>query len=83
MEISSLTDGTRIKLRIIDIQGGHYGIVLETQKRHNVLYLGEARGNKLGVIFLEDKRKTLLLQSHQESSRKQLSQVEGSADSRI
>ena len=56
MEISSLTDGTRIKLRIIDIQGGHYGIVLETLKRHNVLYLGEARGNKLGVIFLEDKK---------------------------
>ena len=35
LEITSSTDGTRIQIQMIDTQGGHYQIVLETQKRHN------------------------------------------------
>ena len=69
LEISSLTDGTRIQLQMIDTQGGHYGIVLETQKKHNVLYLDDALGDELGVFFLEDKEEELFLfQIHQKSS---------------
>ena len=30
LEITSLTDSTRIQIQMIDTQGGHYGIVLET-----------------------------------------------------
>ena len=41
LEITSLTDGTRIQIQMIDTQGGHYWIVLETPKRHNLLYLQE------------------------------------------
>ena len=44
---------------MIDTQGGHYGIVLEIQKKHNVLYLEDALGDKLGVLFLEDKEEEL------------------------
>ena len=51
LEITSLTDGTRILIQIIDTQGGHYGIVLETHKKHNVLYLEDALGEELGVFF--------------------------------
>ena len=59
LEISSLTDGTRIQLQLIDTQGGHYGIVLETQKKNNVLYLEDALGDEMGVLFLEDKEEEL------------------------
>ena len=45
LEVSSLTDGTRIQLEMIDTQGGHYGIVLETQKKNNVLYVEDALGD--------------------------------------
>lgn len=38
---------------------GHYGIVLETQKMHNVLYLEDALGDKFVVLFLEDREKEL------------------------
>ena len=46
---------------MIDTEGGHYGIILETQKRNtsNVLYLEDALGNELGVQFLEDKQEEL------------------------
>ena len=40
---------------MVDTQGGHYGIVLETQKRNNVLQLEDALGDEMGVLFLEDK----------------------------
>ena len=39
LDVSSLTDDTRLQLEMIDTQGGHYGIVLETQKKRDVLYL--------------------------------------------
>ena len=47
LEITSLTDGIRIQMQMIDTQGGHYGIVLETQKKHNVLYLEDGQGENL------------------------------------
>ena len=59
LEVSSLTDGTRIQLEMIDTQGGHYGIVLEIQKKNNLLYLEDALGDEMGVIFLEDKEEEL------------------------
>ena len=57
LEVTSLTDGTRVQIQMIDTQGGHYGIVLETQKKQNVLYLEDALGYELGILFLEDKKK--------------------------
>ena len=42
---------------MIETQRGYYGIVLETQKKHNVLYLEDALGDEMGVLFLEDKEK--------------------------
>ena len=44
---------------MIDTQGGHYEILLETQKKHNVLYLEDALGDELGILFLEDKEEEL------------------------
>ena len=44
---------------MIDTQGGHYGVVLETQNQQNVLYLEDALGDELGVLFLEDKEEEL------------------------
>ena len=44
---------------MIDTQGGHYGIILETQKKHNFLYLEDALGDEMGVLFLEDKEEEL------------------------
>ena len=44
---------------MIDKEGGHYAIVLETQKKKNILYLEDALGDKLGVLFLEDKEEEL------------------------
>ena len=59
LEITSLTDGTRIQIQMIDTQGGHYGIVLEAQKKHNILYLEDALEDELGILFLEDKEQEL------------------------
>ena len=44
---------------MIDTKGGHYGIILETQHKKNVLYLEDALGDELGVLFLEDKEEEL------------------------
>ena len=60
LEITSNTDGLRMKVKIIDTEGGRYAILLETQKKMpNVLYLEYALGDELGVLFLEDKEKEL------------------------
>ena len=59
LEITSKTDGSRIQVRMIDTKGGHYGIVLEKQRKKNVLFLGDALGDKLSVLFLEDKEEEL------------------------
>ena len=59
LEITSLTDGSRIQIQMIDTQGGHYGVVLETQRRHNVLYIEDALGDELGILFLEDQEQDL------------------------
>ena len=65
---------------MIDTQGGHYGIVLETQKRHNVLYLKDALGDELGVLFLEDREEELcsfkaVRQVHEVNQHKQKDQL--------
>ena len=44
---------------MIDTKGGHYGIILETQWKKNVLYLEDTLSDELGVLFLEDKQKEL------------------------
>ena len=44
---------------MIDTKGGHYGIILETQWKKNVLYLEYTLSDELGVLFLEDKLKEL------------------------
>ena len=44
-----------MRLKMIDTKGGHYGIILETQRRNNVLYLADALGDEMGVLFLEHK----------------------------
>ena len=46
---------------MIDTEGRLYSIILETQKRKtsNVLYLEDALGDELGVLFLEDKQEEL------------------------
>ena len=59
LEVTSLTDGTRIQIQMIDTQGGHYGVVLETQKKQNILYLEDALGDEHGILFLEDKEEEL------------------------
>ena len=80
LEITSLTDGTRIQIQMIDTQGGHYGIVLETQKKHNVLYLEDALRDELGVLFLEDREEELcsfkaVRQVHEVNRHKQKDQL--------
>merc|ERR1712237_320872 len=45
-------------LRMVDTKTGHYAIVLET-KRKDVLYLENAQGDELGVLFLEVKEEEL------------------------
>ena len=54
-------DGSRMKVKMIDTEGGHYAIVLEMQKKNmsNVLYLEDTLGDELGVLFLEDKEEEL------------------------
>ena len=59
LEIESKTDNSRISIKMIDTKGGHYGIILETRKKNNVLYLEDALGDNLGVLFLEDKKDKL------------------------
>ena len=44
---------------MIDTKGDHYGIILETQRKKSVLYLEDALGDELGVLFLEDKEEEL------------------------
>ena len=44
---------------MIDTQGGHYGIVLETKRRQNVFYIEDALGDELGIFFLEDAKEEL------------------------
>ena len=80
LEVTSLMDGTRIQIQMIDTQGGHYGIVLETQKKQNVLYLEYALGDELGIIFLEDEEEELcsfkdVQQVHEENRHKQKDQL--------
>ena len=47
-----------MRVKMIDTEGRHYGIILETQKKKtsNVLYLEDALGDELCVLFLEDKK---------------------------
>ena len=64
---------------MIDTQGGHYGIVLDMQKRHNVLYLEDALVDELGVLFLDDREEELcsfkaLRQVHEVNCHKQKDQ---------
>ena len=59
LEITSKTDGSRIQVKMIDTKGGHYGIILETQQKKNVLYLQDALGDEQGVLFLEDIKEEL------------------------
>ena len=44
---------------MIDTQGGHYGVVLETQRKQNVLYIEDALGDELGILFFEDQQDEL------------------------
>ena len=59
LEITSLTDGARVQIQMIDTQGGHYGVVLETQRRQNILYIEDALGDELGIHFLEGQEQDL------------------------
>ena len=65
---------------MIDTQGGHYGIVLETKKKQNILYLEDALGDKFGVLFLEDREEELcsfkaVRQVHEVNHHKQKDQM--------
>ena len=42
LEIESKIDGSRRQIKMIDTQGGHYGVILETRKKE-----------KSGILFLE------------------------------
>ena len=44
---------------MIDTKGGNYVVVLETERKKNVLYLKDALGEKLGILFLEDREEEL------------------------
>ena len=59
LKITSKTDGSRIQVKMIDTKVGHYSIILETKRKMNVLYLEDALGDELGVLFLEDKEEEL------------------------
>ena len=59
LEITSSTNGSKIQIQMIDTLGGHYGIVLETQRKQNVLYIEDALGDELGILFLEDQEEEL------------------------
>ena len=50
-----------MKLKMIDTEGGHYGIILETQKRKNVLYLKDALSDELGDSSLRTNKKKYVL----------------------
>ena len=53
LEIKSRTDGSRMRLKIIDTAGRHYAVVLEMKKKQNsnILYLEDT---DLNILFLED-----------------------------
>ena len=55
LEITPKTDGSRIKVKMIDTEGGHYAIIIEMRKKKtpHILYLEDALGNELGVFFLD------------------------------
>ena len=57
LQIESKTDGSQKEIKMIDTQGGHYGIILETRKKKEtgVLFLEDTRG----ILFLEDAEKDL------------------------
>ena len=59
LEITSLTDGTRVQIQMIDTQGGHYGVLLESKRKQNVLYIEYAVGDELGILFLEDQEQEI------------------------
>ena len=42
LKITSSTDGSRIQIQMIDTLRGHYGIVLETQRKQNVFFIENA-----------------------------------------
>ena len=48
-----------MQIQMIDTQGGHYGVVLETERRQNVFYIEDALGDELGILFLEDQEQDL------------------------
>ena len=54
MDKESKTNGSRMRIKMIDTVGGHYAVILETKKRQdtNILYLEDA---KLSALFMEDK----------------------------
>ena len=60
LEITSPTEGLRIQIQMIDTQGGHYGIVLETQRRQNVLYIEDSMGDELGFSSLKIKNRNFV-----------------------
>ena len=65
---------------MIDMLGGHYGVVLETQKRNNIFYIEDALGDELGILFLEDKEQELcsfkaVCQVHEINRHKQKDQL--------
>ena len=80
LEITSFTNGSRIQIQMIDTLGGHYGIVLETQRKQNVLYIEDALGDELGILFLEDQKEELcsfqaIQQVHEINRHKQKDQL--------
>ena len=48
LEIESKTDGSRIRIKMIDTEGGHYAVILETRRKKDS-----------SVLFLEDKKDKL------------------------
>ena len=69
-------------VKMIDTEGGHYAVILETWKKKtpNILYLEDALGDKLGVLFLEDKKEELcsfkaVRRVHEDNQQKQKEQL--------
>jgi len=65
---------------MIDTQGGHYGIVLETQRKQNIPYIEDALGDEFRILFLEDQEQELcsfkaLRQVHEINRQKQKDQL--------
>ena len=51
--------GQGSKIKMIDTEGSHYGIILKTRKKNNVLYVEDVLGDNIGVLFFEDKKDKL------------------------